>query len=96
MDNPIPTDFLILHQTYPFDTIEALAEQHGLCEKTPDGLTPFADDFLDGEIGEVVLPLYFDDESLAANFVLSRYAETSFWRCIYVCAALSHDGVAHV
>ena len=59
-----------------------------LYEKINGMLELFDGDGEIGEIGEATLPLYFEDETLACNFILTGYSSTSFWRCIYVCQCL--------
>lgn len=84
---------LELHKSYRFDDIEAFAEENELLDKVDGFLQPL-DAYGDvvGEIGEIVLPLYFGDGSVAANFILTGYGSQSSWRCIYTCQALSSNG----
>ncbi len=79
---------LKLGQTYSIDKIETLVEENNLYEKINGLLEPFNGDGGIGEIGEATLPLYFEDETVACNFILTGYSTTSFWRCIYVCQSL--------
>jgi hypothetical protein len=81
---------LELHRQYNFEKIEALAKANDLYEKICGCLEPFdGDRDLDGEIGDIVLPLYFQDGSVAANFILIGYGFQSVWRCIYISHTLS-------
>lgn len=79
---------LELNKTYSYDKIEKIIQQQDLLEKKDGELGVVTDDLPDGEIGEIVMPLYFDDGTVACNFILTGYSPTSFWKCIYVCQAL--------
>ncbi len=83
---------LTLRKEYWFDQIEAFASKNGLMEKVDGYLEPFGDGDLSGEIGEVVMPLYFDSGEVAANFILTGCATQTVWRCIYVCQTFSSSG----
>ncbi len=80
---------LELHKIYNYDTIEKISKEYELKEKVDGFLQEFSDASLDGEIGEIVMPLYFDDGGVACNFILNGYGSISFWRCIYICQDLS-------
>lgn len=101
---PLDMETLTLGQQYSFERIEAWAKKKRLFPKVNDCLEPSIDwsDIdcdLDEEIGEIVLPLYFEDGSVAVNFILAGLSFTSStWRCIYACSKLSlmnKEQIAH-
>ena len=81
---------LKLHKIYAYEVIEKLADTNLLQQKVNGELYDGLSDELIGEIGEITMPLYFEDGSTSCNFILSSYGGTSYWRCIYTCASLSH------
>lgn len=81
---------LKLHKIYNYDVIEKLIEEHELKEKVNGFLETPSDD-MNGEIGEIIMPLYFDDGDVACNFILNGQGfNISLWRCIYICQSLSN------
>ena len=86
---------LILHEEYSFDYIKNFVKKHSLCEDTGDCLGPVGrlSISLSGEIGEITLPLYFEDNDIAANFILTGFGHKyTTWRCVYICDSLSVSG----
>ena len=77
-----------LHGVYNIADIDKVVEEEDLFEKVNGILEPMSDDMPDGEIGEIILPLYFEDGTVALNFILIGYGTSSSWRCIYVCPRL--------
>ena len=86
---------LVLRKSYNMNEIDALIKEHNLFEKVNGELQEVSDG-LDGAIGEVVMPLYFEDGTVACNFILTGYSSTSFWRAIYVCESLSFTGKVEI
>ena len=68
--------------------IDKVVEEENLYEKVDGVLEPVSDNMPAGEIGEIVLPLYWEDGTVALNFILVGYGTSSHWRCIYVCPRL--------
>lgn len=88
---------LEIHVSYDIDEIEKLVNEYKLMEKKDGVLTHFnLNGDVSGVIGEITMPLYFNDGTVACNFILVGYSEISFWRCIYTCSLLSKEGVARV
>lgn len=88
--------FLNFQTSYNFWRIEEIAQELKLYEKRNGELVPFDDELPEGGIGDITLPLYFEDGTLACNFVLTGFAQTSYWRCIYVCKSLSPQKIDEV
>ena len=81
---------LQLHKMYSIDEIEKFVNECKLMEKRDVVLADFyPDGDITGEIGEIMMPLYFDDGTIACNFILVGYSASAFWRCIYICLLLS-------
>lgn len=88
---------LEIHVSYDIDEIEKLVNEYKLLEKKDSILTDFyPDGDVSGVIGEITMPLYFNDGTVACNFILVGYSSISFWRCIYTCSLLSKEGGARV
>jgi len=87
---------LKLGEKYYFELIEKVAKEYNLFEKVDGMLSPLSDDMPNGAIGDIVLPLYFEDGTVACNFILTGYGATSYWKCIYVCESLSRIGRSEI
>ena len=88
---------LKLHKMYSIDEIEEFVEEHELMEKKDGVLTVFnPDGDVTGVIGEITMPLYFNDGTVACNFILVGYSASAFWRCIYICILLSEKKMDEV
>jgi len=89
---------LQLHKMYCIDEIEEIVNEHKLVEKRDDIFINFdSDSEVTGEIGEITMPLYFNDEgTIACNFILVGYSARAFWRCIYICRLLSKKQMEEV
>lgn len=93
---PKPNKYMKLNEKYFFESIEKIAQKYRLSEKVDGMLSPLSDDMPNGSIGDIVLPLYFEDGTVACNFILTGYGATSFWKCIYVSETLSESGHSEI
>ena len=82
---------LQLHKELSFDKIELLAKQNNLLEKVDGQLETFDPDRDDDTvIGDCTLPLYYNDGSVACNFIMTGHSGNgACFRCIFICETLS-------
>ena len=89
---------LELHKQYNFDTISELAQEHNLMERDDVGMLVLFGTNVDvaGEIGEITMPAYFKDDTVACNFILTGHGTQSQWRCVFVSKKLSKNNVDEI